>query len=779
MSGNAHRARDAYFLPTTGEMASRIRDFDWANSPLGPIETWPQPLRSALSICLYSSFPTAVYWGSELHLLYNDAWAPIPAERHPGALGRPGKEVWQDIWEVVGPQFERVLETGEGFSTFDQMLPMVRGGKARETYWNYSFTPIWDEEGRVVGVFNQGNETTEIVMARRRATAEIARLGQMFNHAPAAIAMTRGPNHVFELTNPAYDALVGRENVIGQTVVEAVPEVVAQGFVDLLDDVYRSGEAYVGKAVPVTLNRGGAAEERLVDFIYQPVFEDDGEVSGIFMQATDVTDAVHAEQALRLSEERYQAIVNSIDQMIWSTRPDGYHDFYNDRWYEYTGVPRGSTDGEAWNGMFHPDDRARAFEVWGKSLATGDPYEIEYRLRHRSGEYRWVIGRAQCLRDEDGQIIRWYGSCTDIHDQKLAEQKLAAQAAALTREIEQRQKNEIALRESEEFNRSIIDSSGDCIKVLDLGGHVRFLNSTARVQLEIDDETTVVGRHWLSHWPKESHNLVREALEQAQNGHGARFSSFRPTDKGTPKWWDVVVTPVLGAEGTTERIVCLSRDISAQIRAEEARDLLLREMDHRVKNLFSVASGMVSMTARNAETPSEMADKLKGRFTALAKAHDLIRAALGREYHHAEARLSSLLTEILRPHLDCGRSDQVALSGPELYLPVEASTSLALVFHELATNTVKYGSLAAPGGTLDVTWEEKSDQLVLCWKERIAEGRLSEPTAQGFGSRLVTSTTTGQLNGTIDYDWQEDGVVITLTIPLETLDSPTGHYPGP
>lgn len=274
---------------------------------------------------------------------------------------------------MVGPQFERVLETGEGFSTFDQMLPMVRGGKARETYWNYSFTPIWDEEGRVVGVFNQGNETTEIVMARRRATEEIARLGQMFQQAPAAIAMTRGPDHVFELTNPAYDALVGRENVIGQTVVEAVPEVVAQGFVDLLDDVYRSGEAYVGKAVPVTLNRGDMPEEHLVDFIYQPLFEENGEVSGIFMQATDVTDAVHAEQALRLSEERYQAIVNSIDQMIWSTRPDGYHDFYNDRWYEYTGVPRGSTDGEAWNGMFHPDDRARAFEVWARASPPAIP----------------------------------------------------------------------------------------------------------------------------------------------------------------------------------------------------------------------------------------------------------------------------------------------------------------------------------------------------------------------------------------------------------------------
>src|SRR5688572_16880354 len=120
----------------------------------------------------------------------------------------------------------------------------------------------------------------------------------------------------------------------------------------------------------------------------------------------------------------FQAVANSIDQMVWSTRPDGFHDFYNERWYEYTGVPPGSTDGEAWNGMFHPEDQQRAWEVWRQSLATGEPYHIEYRLRHRSGHYRWVIGRAQCVRDEHGRISRWYGTCTDIHDLKTAEDRI-------------------------------------------------------------------------------------------------------------------------------------------------------------------------------------------------------------------------------------------------------------------------------------------------------------------------------------------------------------------
>lgn len=120
------------------------------------------------------------------------------------------------------------------------------------------------------------------------------------------------------------------------------------------------------------------------------------------------------------SDRMFRTLADTMPQMVWSTLPDGYHDYYNARWYEYTGVPVGSTDGEAWNGMFHPDDQERAWARWRHSLATGDPYQIEYRLRHRDGTYRWVLGRALPIRDAAGQITRWFGTCTDIHEQKLA-----------------------------------------------------------------------------------------------------------------------------------------------------------------------------------------------------------------------------------------------------------------------------------------------------------------------------------------------------------------------
>jgi len=137
------------------------------------------------------------------------------------------------------------------------------------------------------------------------------------------------------------------------------------------------------------------------------------------------------------TEARFRVLADTMPQMVWSTRPDGYHDYYNARWYEFTGVPAGTTDGEAWNGMFHPEDQARAWQVWSQSLATGDPYEIEYRLRNAAGQYRWTLGRALPIRNAEGRIVRWFGTCTDIHESKM----LQEQREIINHELSHRIKN--------------------------------------------------------------------------------------------------------------------------------------------------------------------------------------------------------------------------------------------------------------------------------------------------------------------------------------------------
>lgn len=619
-----HDIHESGFLSGGGEMGERIRGHDWAGTPLGPIIGWPQALRIALSLCLHSSFPTALYWGRDLRLLYNDAWSVVPGERHPAALGQPGAEVWSDIWGVVGPQIARVMETGEGFSAFDQMLPIVRNGVPQETYWNYSFTPIRDESGAVVGVFNQGHETTEGIIARRKAEAEIERLGRLFAQAPSVNAILRGPAHVFEAVNAPFEKLVGRTNLEGMRVADALPELVPQGFLDLLDRVYATGEPYVGRSIPVTF-RGLAGEEpqeRIVDFVYQPLADPGDLGQGVFVQATDVTDALRAEAALRESEAKYSAIVNSIDQMIWSALPSGDHDYFNDRWYAFTGAVPGSTDGAGWKDMFHPDDQERARAAWQHCIETGEPYHIEYRLRHCSGRYRWVVGRAHCVRGEDGEITRWFGTCTDIHDLKEAEAK---------------------------------------------------------------------------------------------------------------------------------------------------RRLLLREMDHRVKNLFSIALGMISMTARTAPSVRAMAEALRGRLIALAKAHDLIRAAIGGEVGQDQSTpIRALIEKIVQPHLGAEGDGRMSFEGPEIILGESASVGLALIFHELATNAAKYGALASADGHISVTWSLAGEELDLTWKEEVPGG-ITAPSRKGFGSELAHATASDQLGGAIAFDWRPGGLVVDLTARVEQL----------
>jgi PAS domain S-box-containing protein len=240
-------------------------------------------------------------------------------------------------------------------------------------------------------------------------------------NAPVQIVMFWGKGYV-ALYNDTYMPTIGDKHprAFGRPAEENWAEL-WDDLKPLLDQVWEQGEPVLARDRPFSITRHGHPETVTFDISYSAVREHDGKVAGVICIVEETTDRTNYERRLRESEERLKAITNSIDQMIWSTRPDGYHDYYNDRWYEYTGVPHGSTDGASWNGMFHPDDQERALSSWRHSLATGGPYQVEYRLRHRSGDYRWVIGRAHAVVDAGGKITRWYGSCTDIHEMKIAE----------------------------------------------------------------------------------------------------------------------------------------------------------------------------------------------------------------------------------------------------------------------------------------------------------------------------------------------------------------------
>ncbi|WP_084176100.1 sensor histidine kinase [Brevundimonas bacteroides] len=348
-----------------------------------------------------------------------------------------------------------------------------------------------------------------------------------------------------------------------------------------------------------------------------------GQVMAQFELRRAVKEREEGVKALAESESKFRAIADSMPQMVWSTLPDGFHDYYNARWYEFTGVPPGSTDGEGWNGMFHPEDQERAWARWQHSLQTGELYEIEYRLRRHDGVYRWTLGRAQPIRDEHGSITRWFGTCTDIDDLK---------------------------------------------------------------------------------------------------------------------------------------------------RMEQGKELLSQELSHRIKNIFAVVSALIALSAREHPEARAFASAVRNRINALARAHEFVRP-------HSEVSkptvgdttLHTFLGALFRAYADGDGRPRVRIEGEDATFDDQAATSVALLFHELATNAAKYGALSAPGGHVLLRTRKAGDRFVLTWTE-VGGPEVSEiPARTGFGTSLATLSVEGQLGGRLERQWLPGGLVVEADLPATAL----------
>jgi diguanylate cyclase (GGDEF)-like protein/PAS domain S-box-containing protein len=242
-----------------------------------------------------------------------------------------------------------------------------------------------------------------------------------------------------------------------------------------------------------------------------------------------------------LSEaQRLRGTLDAIPQMVWGMSADGSEHYYNEQWTEFTGVRLNDTTDTRLS-LVHPDDRGMAAAAWQKALLSGETYDCEYRLCHRSGEYRWVHSRAHA-KSIGGASLFWYGVVSDIHDRKCAE---------------------LALAESEGLHRSILKASEDCIIIIGVDGRLEMMNEPGARAIEVERPEQLLGRDWASLWPKAARRTVKAAIDQACAGRAARFTGLCPTARGTPKWWDVVVTPITGTMGEVIRLLSISRDITA------------------------------------------------------------------------------------------------------------------------------------------------------------------------------------------------------------------------
>ncbi|WP_337174584.1 ATP-binding protein [Paludisphaera sp.] len=368
-----------------------------------------------------------------IEMIHDDAGRPVdyrfleanPAFiTHTGLVDAPGRTMREMVPEHDDSWFEIY---GEVVATGAPIRFINHASKMDGRWFDLYAFPVGGP--RVAVLFKNVTAAVEAERERERLLLtlrhERARLETFLKEAPAFICILRGPDHVFELANRRYYDLVGDRAIIGRPVREAFPELEGQGFFEHLDEVYRTGEPYVGEERPAVLSRpvGGVAR-RFVNVVYQATREPDGSISGVFVHGFDVTDLVASREALRESEASFRHLADSMPQAVWSARPDGSIDYCNRRWERYGGCPGGVLGDEGWAGLIHPDDLELARDAWRESILTGGPFEVEYRLRLAHGGYRWHLGRALPIEDARGEIARWFGANTDVDDVKRLSEAL-------------------------------------------------------------------------------------------------------------------------------------------------------------------------------------------------------------------------------------------------------------------------------------------------------------------------------------------------------------------
>ncbi|MBL0727268.1 PAS domain-containing protein [Piscinibacter sp. HJYY11] len=440
----AAQAIDLAFLAGDSEMARRIREFDWSRTPLGGPEGWPASLRVMVRMALTTGHPVFLFWGPEHICLYNDAYrASLGPEKHPSILGMRGQEAWPEIWDIIGPQIASVHSGGLATWHENQLVPIIRNGKLEDVYWTYSYGPIDDvtAPSGIGGVLVLCTETTEQVMAAQAVEREREKFLQLFQQAPVFIALLSGPAHVFDMANPAYLSLLGNRDLVGKAVAEALPEAGAQGYIDLLDQVYRTGQPHEALGAEYQFKLPGEPVRRLkLDFLYQPVFNDDDTVRGILVVGIDATSRYQALDELAVREEQLRLATDAGDVGLWDVDlvADTLH--WPARVKAMFGIsPQVKVTLRDFEEGLHPEDRERVMTAF---RATADPvkrpvYDVEYRtVGKEDGQIRWISARGRGQFDDAGTCTRVVGAVIDITERKRVEQNLQELNDALGRKLE-------------------------------------------------------------------------------------------------------------------------------------------------------------------------------------------------------------------------------------------------------------------------------------------------------------------------------------------------------
>ncbi|WP_342154353.1 PAS domain-containing protein [Methylorubrum sp. SB2] len=535
------------FLIGGGTTGAEIRAFDWPSSQLGPIDSWPEALKVALATMLASPQPMFMAWGPELIVFFNDSYRPILGQKLAGAVGLPFAQLWADVWEEIEPIVQRAL-AGEGSSFKNMPLTMRRNGYPEQTWWSFTYMPLRDGSGTIQGMLCTTNETTAEVQAAAALRQSEQRQRDLLQQMPGFIGVTTGPDHVYEYVNDAFVAISGPRQFIGRSMRDVFPELERQGYFELIDHVYATGEPYAARNIPFRL--AGEVRDRFTDLTYQPIRNDAGAITGIFVGGYEVTEQNRASQALRdLNADLERKVIERAlaRGRTWQVSPDllvvinhqGTFEVFNPAWTATLGWSEQELTGLAFADLVHPDDQAATQAVWLDAVERGLPaLRFENRYRHKDGSYRWLswVGVP-----DDGKV---YCSARDI----TAERQQAAE-----------------LR----LHRDIVQSDTSPILAFDHDCRVLAFN-----RAHDEDFQRVMGRRQAigdvlpELFPAEQATALKGLMDRALAGE--RFviiGDFGDPGRVMPSW-EITYTPLYDADGQVIGAFHHARDISERKLAE-------------------------------------------------------------------------------------------------------------------------------------------------------------------------------------------------------------------
>lgn len=430
------------FLTSKGKLGEIIRNFDWISTPLGPLTLWPQSLKTSVGFMLNSQHPAWISWGTEHTFLCNDACMNLlGTEKQTCVLGKPAATAWEDIWDVYAPLSAKVYN--EGISTAIEVNTI-----------SVSFSPIFGESGNVEGVFCQQDISTDYTIYKKLKESE-AKFRTLVHQTPIGIIILKGKDLIIDLVNESYLAIYNDtpEDIIGRRLTDVLPHLKNSAVEAGLLEVITTGanQEFINRPVDY-IDKNGIKTTRYFNSVHRPLIENN-EVTGVISIVYEVTKEYLSQKTRELNEKDLMVFLSTMPHIAFRTKPDGMVTYFNDRYFEYTGLTPQEAMDEGWKPTIHPDMLEEVAQKWIESVNTGKDYNAVFLIRRASdGAYRWHMSRGVALRNADGEITEWVGTLTDIHEQKVFEEELEAIVSDRTRKLNK--SNKMLAQKNTELEKS-------------------------------------------------------------------------------------------------------------------------------------------------------------------------------------------------------------------------------------------------------------------------------------------------------------------------------------